>query len=71
MNKEIEKVIKKLQNMNFVTGLRECSSNKLNNNKHLIIDITKSLITETQSIDNLFNLLRSQSYFEWTVEMTN
>ena len=67
----MEEVIDKLKNMPFVTGLREGSGKTANPNRHLIIDIRKSLINEKDSIPKIYDLLNSQSFFEWTVSMTD
>jgi len=67
----MNEVIDKLKNMPFVTGLREGSGKTANPNKHLKIDIRKSLIAEKDSIPKLYELLNSQMFFEWTVSMTD
>ena len=67
----MNEIIYKLKNLPFVTGLREGSGKTANPNRHLIIDISKGLITEKDSIPKLYDLLNSQSFFEWTVSMTD
>ena len=67
----MNEVIDKLKNMPFVTGLRDGSGKKANPNRHLIIDVRNSLINEKDSIPKLYELLHSQSFFEWTVSMTD
>ncbi len=66
----MKEVIDKLKNMPFVTGLREDSGKITSPNRHLIIDISKGLMTNKDSIPKLFDLLNNQSFFEWTVSMT-
>ena len=66
----MEEVIDKLKNMPFVTGLREHSRKIKSPNRHLIIDISKGLITDKDLIPKLYDLLNNQSFFEWTVSMT-
>ncbi len=65
----MNEVIDKLQNMSFVTGLRNISGKEINSNRHLIIDISKKLIIKEDTISNLYDLLKSQSHFEWTVNL--
>ena len=67
----MNEVIDKLKNMPFVTGLREGSCKTAKLNKHLKIDIRKSLMVEKDSIPKLYELLNSQTFFEWTVSMTD
>lgn len=67
----MNEIIDKLKNMPFVTGLREGSGKTEKPNRHLIIDISKGLIIEKDSIPKLYDLLNSQSFFEWTVSMTD
>jgi hypothetical protein len=68
MSKEI---IEKLKNMPFVTGLSEGSRKTANPNRHLIINISKVLSTEKDSIPKLFDLLYNQAHYEWTVIMND
>lgn len=67
----MKEIIDKLINMPFVTGLGEDHTKTANPNRHLIIDISKRLIIEKDSIPKLYDLLNSQSFFEWTVYMTD
>jgi len=67
----MNEVIDKLKNMPFITGLREGSGKTSNPNRHLIIDISKSSLIDKDSIPKLYDLLNSQSFFEWTVIMTD
>jgi len=64
-------VIDKLKNMPFVTGLRNGSGKTVRQKLHLTIDISKALIIEKDSIQKLYDLLNGQSFFEWTVNMTD
>ena len=64
-------IIEKLKNMPFVTGLSEGSGKTVSQNRHLIVDIRKRLVTEKDSIPKLYDLLNNQLHFEWTVSMTD
>ena len=57
--------------MPFVTGLRVGSGKTEKPNRHLIIDISKGLLVENDSIPKLYHLLNSQNFFDWTVSMTD
>jgi len=64
----MNKIIDKLKNMPFVIGLRE-NTDKIN--KHLTVEVSRNLIQKKNSIDKLYDLLNSQAFFEWTIEMTD
>tara|TARA_R110002020_G_scaffold197161_1_gene398206 strand:+ start:1307 stop:1510 length:204 start_codon:yes stop_codon:yes gene_type:complete len=65
----MDEIIEQLKNMNFVTGLRNKSCNIESSSKHLIIEIENGLIIEKNSIPKIYKLLKSQSFFEWTIVM--
>jgi hypothetical protein len=66
----MKKIINKLKNMHFITALRDVSC-KTESKKHLKIEIKKSLIEGEDSIPKLYELLYSQSFFEWTINISN
>ena len=65
----MKKLIKELKNISFITELKEVSGKSINPKKRIIISISKSLIQEKEYLNNLYDLLNSQSFFEWNIEM--
>ena len=66
----MKEIINKLKNMPFITALRDGSC-KTESKKRLKIEIKKSLIEGEDSMPQLYELLYSQSFFEWTINISN
>ena len=65
----MSELIDKLKSMPFVNGISESYDEEESPKKHVTIKIKKSLIKEKKSLPKLFDLLTSQSFFEWTVDL--
>jgi hypothetical protein len=66
----MKEIINKLKNMSFISELRDGSCNT-ESKRHLKIEIKKSLIEKEDSMPQLYELLYSQSFFEWTINISN
>lgn len=65
----MSELIDKLKSMPFVNEISESYDEEESPKKHVTIKIKKSLIKEKKSLPKLFDLLTSQSFFEWTVDL--
>ena len=58
-----------IEQMPFVTCIRETSGKTLDSKKHLIIVVSKRLLHTVESIGVLFDMLNNQSIYQWTLHM--